>query len=390
MDSFYMTQGGELYYYKLREKRGIDTIFVSKLVEFENSITKVKKSRREIRKVFGNEEVSEIVQVKGELLLRCSPAGRKQVKVIVFDNNNNQLGLVIQNFRGDKGSPDTETSFSFYENEFNELLEFLELVGFIDLSNTNNFQISLQELRKKATTDIEDQKFLNSLRDLKGEDRLKLLEQIKNECLTKEDLDILSGRKDGLKKFHKSLYDSKEWKESDWQDFFEKNTWIFGYGLDYRFLKILQREAFTSNSDIDGKNTVKSDYLMGNNDFTVLVEIKRPDTPLFENTQNRSKSWKLSNQLIDAVSQILAQKAHWEVKALIPSYNSKGEIISQKTCDPKCILIIGTKDQFSGSEREKDIKYRTFELFRRDSRNIEILTYDELYDRANYIVNHKV
>jgi hypothetical protein len=29
---------------------------------------------------------------------------------------------------------------------------------------------------------------------------------------------------------------------------------------------------------------------------------------------------------------------------------------------------------------------KTFELFRRDSRNVEILTFDELYDRATFIV----
>ena len=33
----------------------------------------------------------------------------------------------------------------------------------------------------------------------------------------------------------------------------------------------------------------------------------------------------------------------------------------------------------------KRIKKKTFELFRRDSRNIEIITYDELYERAKFI-----
>ena len=27
--------------------------------------------------------------------------------------------------------------------------------------------------------------------------------------------------------------------------FFEKNTWIFGYGLDYKFLSILQKKRIT-------------------------------------------------------------------------------------------------------------------------------------------------
>jgi hypothetical protein len=99
--SFYTKEDGEIHYYKLREKSGPDTIYVSKLVEFENSVTGVKKSRREIRKVFGEQESNEIVKVKGELILRSSPTGRDQIKVIVHENDNNRIGFVLQKFRGD-------------------------------------------------------------------------------------------------------------------------------------------------------------------------------------------------------------------------------------------------------------------------------------------------
>jgi len=40
--------------------------------------------------------------------------------------------------------------------------------------------------------------------------------------------------------------------------------------------------------------------------------------------------------------------------------------------------------------RNKRITKETFELFRRDSRNIEIITFDELYDRAKFIVDGEV
>ena len=152
-DSFYTKEDGEIYYYKLREKSGPDTIFVSKLVEFENSVTKEKKIQRAIRKVFGEEESFEIVKVKGEYILRSSRTGRDQIKVIVHENDNRKMGLVIQKFRGDTGNPYKESSFSFYDNEFKELLEFLTLVRFIDLSNLNNFKLSLGDLRQKVLVD---------------------------------------------------------------------------------------------------------------------------------------------------------------------------------------------------------------------------------------------
>jgi hypothetical protein len=177
--------------------------------------------------------------------------------------------------------------------------------------------------------------------------------------------------------------------EKVWQHFFEKNEWIFGYGLDYRFLSILQREAHIAAEDVAGRDGSIADFLVGATNFTVLVEIKKPGTRLFDERRNRAGSWKLSAELIDAVSQILEQKASWQVKAeanASGNFDDKGNLIAQKTIDPKSILIVGSNSQFSGTEKESGIKLRTFELFRRDSRNLEILTYDELYDRAKFVV----
>jgi len=390
VDSFFTKEDGEIYYYSLRDNAGPDAIFVSKLTEFDNSVTGGATSKRYIRKVYGENEDAEIVKVNGEYLLRTSPQGRDQVKIIVHENDNGKIGFVLQKFRGKHGNPIIESNFSFYDNEFNELLEFLKLVRFIDLSNLENFRLSLSELKENVLVTQEEKRLIEHFKNLRGDDRLNLLEQIRDQKLTKQDLDILSGRKDGLKIFHEKLYIDKDWTEPKWQIFFKENTWIFGYGLDYRFQSILQREAHLSDSDLDGKNTIKGDFLTGGTDFTVVVELKRPDTKLFESTTNRARSWKMSAILFDSISQILAQKAYWEKKSVKDNFNEEGELIKQKTLDPKCILVIGSREQFSGNEREKDMKLRTFEMFRRDSRNIEILTYDELYERAYFIVNQEL
>jgi hypothetical protein len=171
-----------------------------------------------------------------------------------------------------------------------------------------------------------------------------------------------------------------------WQYFFEKNQWIFGYGLDYRFQQILQREVHLSNSELDGSNTVIGDYLLGDKFFTTFIELKKPTTPLFSNEKNRSNSWRLSNDLIDSVSQILEHKASGLIRLDNQQY-IQGESLNQKAYDSKVILIIGDWSELkkASSKQERDIKKKTFELFRRDSRNIEILTFDELFERAYYI-----
>jgi len=389
IDSFFV-EDDEVKYFKMRDRHGPNVVWLSKITEFPNSITGEVTSKRTIRKLFDKEEQGHIVNVKGEYMLRCSEAGRDQVKVLVY-NDHDRAGLVLQKFTTYGHRPVEAISFKFWHNEFQELLDFLYLTKFIDLSNRERFQLKLDDLKSMVLVKRSEQELIDAFKNLHGTDRLHLLEKFRDAELTKEDLDILSGRKEGLEQFRRKLYEERDWTETEWQTFFKSNPWIFGYGLDYRFLSIIQKEPAVSDVDVDGHGTAFSDFLLGTSDFTVLVEMKLPETQLLGSGQNRSRSWKLSNDLFYAVSQILAQKSKWQVKSATGDYHdSSGNRIQQRTFDPKCILIIGSNDQFVGSDREREVKQQTFELFRRDSRNIEIVTYDELYERAYFIVNQKV
>jgi len=232
----------------------------------------------------------------------------------------------------------------------------------------------------------------------------KIIEELINVgVLTSKDIVNIGYRKNQLDIFYKllneegyledysqrqNITDTKP--EKVWQYFFKNNDWIFGFGLDYRYLGILQKEAHISPTDVVGKDGSIGDFLMGSSKFTVLVELKRPDTSLFSKAKSSANAWRLSEDLIHAVSQILEQKASWQVFAETngnKNFNDHNELIKQRTVDPKSILIIGSDKQFESTEREAQIKERTFELFRRDSRNIEILTYSELYERALFVAN---
>ena len=130
--------------------------------------------------------------------------------------------------------------------------------------------------------------------------------------------------------------------------------------------------------------------MLGDKFFTTFIELKKPSTPLFGKEKNRSNSWRLSNELIDSVSQILEHKASGLIRLDNKQYIN-GEPLEQKPYDSKVILIIGDWSELDNciSTHESDIKKKTFELFRRDSRNIEILTFDELFERACYIAEGK-
>lgn len=367
------------------EGRDSGIYYVSKTFKFSES----SRERRFINKVFDHEVESKIEKVKviGEYVLRSSPGQRDQIKILIFQDSKEIREIVLQKFVNNNPKP---LSFSFRGDEFKRLLDFIGTTKKLDLSNKTTLRIPESEVdAKRITVSTEEQNLLDLFKTMKGDDRAELFEKLSCQDLTKEDLDILSGRKKGLEEFRINLSEKSIWDEKRWQKFFNDNTWIFGYGLDYQFLQILQKESSVSGSDLSGKNTVFSDFLLGASRFTVLVELKRPDTPLFEYEKNRSESWKLSKDLTFSISQILAQKAEWEIKGKQTQYDSFDNPISQKTIDPKTILIIGDSSQYSGISKNEIIKAKTFELYRRNSRNIEILTYSELYERAYFIVNQK-
>ena len=55
---------------------------------------------------------------------------------------------------------------------------------------------------------------------------------------------------------------------------------------------------------------------------------------------------------------------------------------------PKSFLVIGSLSEFAGHHGINREKLRSFELYRRNTSNPEIITFDELYERAKFIVHH--
>jgi len=92
---------------------------------------------------------------------------------------------------------------------------------------------------------------------------------------------------------------------------------------------------------------------------------------------------------MDAVSQALEQKAEWLSAAQSGDHFDKSGMrrLEARTRNAKTILVIGNRAEFAklGNQRDEAVMNDTFELFRRDSRTLEIVTFDELFDRAKFI-----
>ena len=55
---------------------------------------------------------------------------------------------------------------------------------------------------------------------------------------------------------------------------------------------------------------------------------------------------------------------------------------------PKSFLVIGRLDEFIEEHGINQAKFGSFELYRKNCQAPEILTFDELYERARFIVEH--
>lgn len=194
-----------------------------------------------------------------------------------------------------------------------------------------------------------------------------------------------------LNEFKQNLF--KDNNEDYWQDFFNRNQWIFGYGLKYCFLSQLTVQPHYGGSNYHGIGNQKGDYLLSSEaeiKFTVLVEIKRPSTKLLavnkdnNHIEHRNGAWQLSQYLTGGISQIQINCKTWLRKSFEPENSAELNSKNIFTVNPRGILVIGNTKELDNRN-----KIETFESFRRNISNPEIITIDELYERAKFIVQNE-
>ena len=189
----------------------------------------------------------------------------------------------------------------------------------------------------------------------------------------------------------------RESSEDVWQRFFEENTWIFGYGLSYIFNSPLddrQLEQSIKGNDITGGGK-RVDALLKTQGLVsafAFGEIKTHTTKLLKPVAEayRGESWQVSDEFSGGIAQV-----HRSVQLSLKSIDSKREITTvggvptgEKIYNyrPRSFLVIGSLSEFETAQGINEQKYSSFELFRRNLMSPEVITFDELYERAKYIV----
>jgi hypothetical protein len=263
-------------------------------------------------------------------------------------------------------------------DEFWQLISFMQSLREIEVPRSAFSLMSQGEAEiVTALRGRDAQSIVNIIKQLSSTEGVKL---------SQEDINHLLKRRDVLARFARGLKTSPD-DETKWQNFFERNKWIFGYGLNYQILRQEQTQPHYGGTRVDGRGGQRGDYLtstLGDINFTVLVEIKTPGTPLLQGKEEiRSGAWSLSKDLTDALSQIEANIDTWIKQGSVhPDNRDKLEGSGVYTVQPKGIIVIGTLAQVNSNRSKRE----TFQRFRRSIHGIDIITFDELYERAKYIV----
>lgn len=163
---------------------------------------------------------------------------------------------------------------------------------------------------------------------------------------------------------------TKKSSESEWQNFFNDNPLILFLVFGYPVVKI-KDQATVGGRKLSGPGDKITDFLIKNNlsNNCALIEIKKPSTTLLNSKEYRGGVFSPSSELSGSINQILDQKHKFQKEISLIKDNSGIYDIESYAVD--CVLIIGTMP----FEKEKK---KSFEMFRHNSKDVRIYTFDEL------------
>lgn len=349
-------------------------------------------------KVLPSEDGYDYVKERGEVVVRKKPDAKTNITAKFIEDTRQVFVLTVQKFVSETGQPQGN-GFSFVGDEIGKFCEFLANIQSVDFKTRARVNISDEELRKVALTSHQAKAFVT--------ENQELFADALNSEITTKDLVAVGYRRKQLNVYEKLLNDQDYFNELKrkkectseglWQKYFEKNPWIFGYGLGYIFLselddKKLEQVVQGYSVDTQGKRVdalMKTKGIISNLCF---VEIKTHVTNLLDIKEYRSGCSAPSKELAGAIAQVqgTVAAAIENLSSKIDPTDKEGNPTGEEIFNyqPKSYLVVGRMDEFVTTSGVNRAKLRSFELLRKNTLNPEIITFDELYERARFIVNN--
>ncbi len=226
-------------------------------------------------------------------------------------------------------------------------------------------------------------------KDLSSEDKNALLRLFKKLSINQKDIfekQVLVSTKDKieqkfiediLKEFEMAL-SLKHVKEDKWQYFFTDNAWIFSQLFAYPAV-LFKDKAYVGGKTIEDTEGKIVDFLYANKltRNSALIEIKKHTTKLLSKKPYRGTDvFSMDRELSGAISQALDQK-----ETYCKTFDSIRGEDNISSFNPKCIIIIGKISDLNKKQ------FKAFELMRSNFKDLEIIAFDELYERIKSILS---
>jgi hypothetical protein len=334
----------------------------------------------------------------GELVIRETPGGRQLIEALFFEDDRSIQKLMFQRFTGDGTRPSRELHFSFSGEEIDKVRWLFEVIEKAEFDRSGKMRFADEYLEEALKEDEDLVSFVERFRERLGE--LEDLGDFTEYLSFRE-------RRRQLMVFEGLLHEpgffeqmKQEWgrdkPEAVWQDFFDRNPWIFGLSLSPVFLSSLKDkklEQVVRGFNVAGKGK-RVDALMRTNGILgslSFVEIKTHQTPLLHHKDYRPGAWSVSGEVAGAIAQChtTIQDAMNELRTKLLPQDKDGNPTGEEyyLYQPRSYLVVGCLDQFVTEHGVNDSKFRSFELYRRHTHSPEIVTFDKLLERARAIVD---
>ncbi len=161
--------------------------------------------------------------------------------------------------------------------------------------------------------------------------------------------------------------------EAIWQAFFNENPFILNMAFGFPVIKV-QDQASIGGRKLSGSGDKITDFLLKNSltNNTAIFEIKTPKTALLNKTAFREGVYTPSADLSGSINQALDQK--YQFQQNISQIKNSSRVYDFESYSVHCCLIVGITP--SGEDHQK-----SFEMFRHNSKDVEIVTFDELLEK---------
>lgn len=223
-----------------------------------------------------------------------------------------------------------------------------------------------------------------------------------------EDVIAIGRRRSQVERFRQLLTDdsffdaqvdaaSTRGAEAIWQTFFEENPWILGVSLSSQILTSWSssklEQVVAGNTAIQkGKRVDALLETRGAVSTFVFAEFKTHRTDLL-GKEYRGGCWAPSEALTCGIAQVhgTVHRAMYDLSDHVIKTAPDGSVVPGRysyLLRPRSYLIVGQLSELHGELGGDHMdKVRSFELFRRQVQEPEIVTFDELLARAEWHVN---